>query len=365
MKMNVPFVSFEVMHGQLREKMLERFAKMYDENIFIGGNELAAFEEEFAAFCGAKYCVGCANGLDALYLTLRAWGVGEGDEVIVPSHTYIATALAASYAGAKPVFVETDKYFTLDPDRLEEAITDKTRAIIAVQLYGQCADMDRICEIAKRHGVKVLEDAAQAHGAKYKGRRAGSLADAAGFSFYPGKNLGALGDGGCMVTNDKELADCVRALGNYGSDYKYHHIYKGNNSRLDTIQAGLMRVKLPHLDDWNARRREVAARYCAGIKNNKVMLPATAPYNEHVFHIFAIRCKTRDDLQKYLQERDIHTLIHYPTAMFNQLAYADLGVKAGAFPIAEDVAATELSLPMFYGITDEQVDYVIDAINAY
>ena len=250
--MNVPFVDMRPMHNEIRKDLDAAYNRVMDSSWFIQGKELEQFENEFAAYCGAKYCVGVATGLDALYLVLRAWGIGAGDEVIVPSNTYIATALAVSYAGATPVFVEpVIETFNIDPMKIEEKITGKTKAIIAVHLQGRCADMDAICAIGDRYGLKVLEDAAQAHGAKYKGRRAGSLGDAAGFSFYPGKNLGALGDAGCIVTNDEALAKKVRALGNYGSDRKYHHIYKGTNSRLDEMQAAFLNVKLPHLEKWN------------------------------------------------------------------------------------------------------------------
>ena len=256
----VPFVSFRPMERELDAELRGAFARVLDNSWYIGGREDAAFEKAFAEYCGVKHCIGCGNGLDALVLILKAYGIGTGDEVIVPSNTFIATVLAVSYAGATPVLVEpTLESYNIDPARIEAAVTPRTRAIMAVHLYGQCAPMDEINAIAKAHGLKVIEDAAQAHGAEYKGRRAGSLGDAAGFSFYPGKNLGALGDAGCVTTNDDELAERVRALGNYGSDYKYHHIYKGQNSRLDELQAAFLAAKLPHLDAMNAERRRIAA----------------------------------------------------------------------------------------------------------
>jgi dTDP-4-amino-4,6-dideoxygalactose transaminase len=365
--MNVPFADFRPMHDELRSELDQAYQDVMDSSYFIQGSQCSKFEEEFAAYCGAKYCVGVATGLDALYLILKAMEIGTGDEVIVPSNTYIATALAVSYAGALPVFVEpTLESYNIDPSRIEEKITDKTKAIIAVHLQGRPADMDPIREIADKYRLKLLEDAAQAHGSAYKGRKVGALSDAAGFSFYPGKNLGALGDGGCVVTNDKELADKVRALGNYGSDYKYHHIYKGTNSRLDEMQAAFLRVKLPHLNQWNAYRQQVAERYLAEIKNPLISLPlARDEVFEHIYHVFVIRCEERDELEAYLNENEIHTVKHYPTPMHLQPAYAELNIPKGSLPIAEQISKQVLSLPMYYGITEEQVSYVIEKLNAF
>ena len=364
--MKIPFSTVGPMHEEIREEMYLKFVEVYDNNWFIQGKEVEKFEEEFAAYCGAKYCVGCGNGLDALYLILKAYGIGEGDEVIVPSNTYIATALAVSYTGATPVFVEPRLLsYNINPEKIEEKITDRTKAIMAVHLYGQAAEMDAIMELAGKYDLKVIEDAAQAHGATYKGKLIGTLGHAAGFSFYPGKNLGALGDAGAVVTNDKELADMVRALGNYGSDYKYHHIYQGNNSRLDEVQAGLLRVKLKELDRWNEGRVEICKRYLNEIINPAVVLPQTSPDNTHVYHIFAIRCKERDQLEAYLNEKGIGTNKHYPIPMHLQGAYAELGMKEGDLPLAEEISATQLSLPLYYGMTEEEVTYVIDAINSW
>lgn len=364
--MNIPFSSVGVMHREIEREMLDKFREVYESNWFIQGREVEKFEEEFAAYCGAKYCVGCGNGLDALYLVLRAYGIGKGDEVIVPSNTFIATALAVSYTGARPVFVEPRmESYNINPQMIEEKITERTKAIMAVHLYGQPAEMDAVMEIAKRHNLKVIEDAAQAHGATYHGKRTGNLGDAAGFSFYPGKNLGALGDGGAVVTNDKELADLVRALGNYGSDYKYHHIYQGNNSRLDEVQAGLLRVKLKELDKWNARRVEIAHRYLKEIVNPDIILPVTDSGCTHVYHIFAVRCKQRADLERYLNEKGIGTNKHYPIPMHLQGAYAELQIPKGALPVAEEISGTQLSLPMYYGMTKEEVSYVIEALNSW
>ena len=366
MNMNIPFVSFDAMHNEIKDEVLDKFKEVYEKNWFIGGTELEQFENEFAEYCGAKYCVGCGNGLDALLLTLKAYGIGEGDEVIVPSNTYIATALAVSYVGATPIFVEPKlEYFNIDADRIEEKITDKTKAIMAVHLYGQPAAMTKIMEIAKKYNLKVVEDSAQAHGATYKGIRTGNLGDAAGFSFYPGKNLGALGDAGAMVTNDKELADKVRALGNYGSDYKYHHIYKGNNSRLDEVQAAMLRIKLKNLDRWNKERVRIASRYLEEIDNPEIVLPKVAEDCTHVYHIFAIRTNARDSLEKHLNENGIGTNKHYPIPMHLQQAYADLSIAKGELPIAEEISATELSIPMYYGMKDDEISYVIEKINEW
>ena len=365
--LKVPFVSFETMHKEIRRDLDAAYQAVMDSNYFIQGQACAQFEKEYADYCGVRYCVGVGNGLDALMLILRAMDIGIGDEVIIPSNTYIATALAVSYVGAKPVFVEPDiDTFNINPDLIEEKITEKTKAIIAVHLQGRPADMDVISAIAKAHDLKVIEDAAQAHGARYNGRMVGSLGDAAGFSFYPGKNLGALGDGGCVTTNNKEIADKVRALGNYGSDYKYHHIYKGVNSRLDEMQAAFLSVKLKHLDKWNEERRRIAARYLSEIHNPIILLPKVSDEEfEHVYHVFVIRCSKRDDLEAYLKGNGIGTLKHYPIPMHLQDAYSDLGLKEGDLPITEEISKTVLSIPMYYGMTEEQISYVIDLINSF
>ena len=309
--MKIPFVTFKPMEAELDKELREAFDRVYTRSWYIEGVEDAAFEKAFAEYCDSKYCVGVGNGLDALFLALKALGVGGGDEVIVPSNTYIATALAVTYVGATPVFVEPDiRTFNIDPSRIEEAITEKTKAIMPVHLYGQPCDMDPIMEIAKKYGLFVVEDCAQAHGATYKGKVIGSFGDAAGFSFYPGKNLGALGDAGATVTNDAELAKKVRALGNYGSDYKYHHIYKGNNSRLDELQAAFLAAKLPHLNRMNEERRRIAQKYIDGIKNEEVILPYIPEYANPVWHIFGIRCKRRDELEKFLNDAGIGTNKH-------------------------------------------------------
>lgn len=364
--MKVDFASFEHMHKEIEEEVLEKFKEVYKKNWFIQGTEVEAFENEYAQYCGTKYAVGCGNGLDALFLILKAYGITKGDEVIVPSNTYIATALAVSYTGAIPIFVEPSiESFNIDVEKIEEKITDKTKAIMAVHLYGQPADMDAINAIAKKHSLKVIEDAAQAHGALYNGKKVGSLGDAAGFSFYPGKNLGALGDAGAITTNDKELADKVRALGNYGSDYKYHHIYQGNNSRLDEMQAAFLRIKLKNLERWTEDRRHTAKQFLSEIDNKMIVLPKEMDYAKHVYHIFAIRTEKREELEKYLNQKGIATNKHYPIPMHLQEAYRELNIQKGELPIAEMISRTELSIPMYYGMAETEVQYVIDSINEF
>lgn len=364
--MKVPFVSFKPMEKELDSDLRAAFARVYDASWYIEGKEDEAFEKAFAEFCSSKYCIGVGNGLDALMLALKALEIGSGDEVIVPSNTYIATALAVTYVGASPVFVEPDiRTYNIDPARIEEKITAKTKAIMPVHLYGQPCDMDPIMEIAKKNNLFVVEDCAQAHGATYKGKVIGSFGDIAGFSFYPGKNLGALGDAGATVTNNKEIADKIRALGNYGSDYKYHHIYKGNNSRLDEMQAAFLSAKLPHLSRMNEERRRIAKCYMEGINNPAITLPFVPDYAVPVWHIFAVRTANRDKLADFLAEKGISTNKHYPIPMHEQECYKDMGIPHGALPIAEEISATQLSLPMFYGMTEEEIEYVIECINEF
>ncbi len=363
----VPFADFSPMHRELSDELLKAYSRVLEKNVFIHGEECGKFENEFAEYCGAAYCVGVANGLDAIYLILKALGIGRGDEVIVPSNTFIATALAVSYVGADLVFVEpTIETYNIDVTKVEEKISSKTKAIIAVHLQGRAADMDAVNSIAKKYGLYVIEDAAQAHGALYKGKKVGTLSDAAAFSFYPGKNLGALGDAGCVVTNNKDIADKVRALGNYGSDYKYHHIYKGTNSRLDELQSAFLRVKLPHLDAWNEARRKIAAQYSDGIVNPMIKLPLKSDTTyTHIYHVFAVRCAKRDELEAYLSKRGIGTVKHYPIPMHLQLAYEDLKLGKGSLPVAEEISSTILSLPMYYGMTQEQIAHVIESLNKF
>lgn len=364
--MSVPFVSFEPMHNELDTEISNKLVDVFHKNYFIGGNEIQEFEKEFADYCGVDYCIGCGNGLDALYLILRAYGIGAGDEVIVPSNTFIATALAVSYTGATPILVEPNiETYNIDWTKIEEKVTPKTKAIIAVHLYGYPADMDEIMDIAGRYGLKVIEDSAQAHGARYKGKRTGSLGHAAGFSFYPGKNLGALGDAGAVVTNDKALADKVRALGNYGSLEKYHHIYQGSNTRLDEIQAGVLRIKLKRLDAWNNFRRDLASKYNNGIQNDHIVLPEESMTRDHVYHLYVLRTNRRDDLESYLSSKGIATTIHYPIPIHLQEAYKGLNIKKGNLPIAEQISDTVISIPMYYGLDEEHAKYIIDTLNMF
>lgn len=345
----IPFLDVRASYAELKTECAAAIERVVKSGSYVLGPELEAFESEFASFCGVSHCIGVGNGLDALHLTLRAWGIGAGDEVIVPSNTFIATWLAVTYAGAKPVPVEpVEATFNLDPARIEAACTSRTRAVIAVHLYGQPADMDAICEVAQRYGLKVLEDAAQAQGARYKGRRAGSLGAAAGFSFYPAKNLGAFGDGGAVTTNDHALASRVRMLRNYGSAKKYVHEYQGFNSRLDELQAALLRVKLKVLDEWNERRRVIADWYFGHLQElfPDLTLPFVPPWAEPCWHLYVVRTRDRDSLQSQLAARGIGTLIHYPLPPHLQEAYRSLGQSAGSLPLAETIAREVLSLPI-------------------
>lgn len=363
--MKLSWSTVHYQHKEIENELYGAFKKVLDSDWFIQGNALKEFEEAFAQYCGTKHCIGCGNGLDAISIILKAMGIGSGDEVIVPSFTFIATALAVEYAGAKPVFAEVDPETALIvPKRIEEAVTERTKAIVPVHLYGQPAPMDEIADIARLRGLKVIEDAAQAHGAVYKGRRVGSIGDAAAFSFYPGKNLGALGDAGCITTNDGELASKIRAIGNYGSRVKYVHEHMGVNSRLDELQAAFLKVKLAHLDKWNEDRKRISGRYLLEIKNPKIKLPVVKN-GDHVWHIFAVRCEERDALKTYLEEHGIGTNIHYPIPMHCQKAFAKYGLPRGTYPIAEELSDTELSLPLYWGMTDEEVDFVIKIINQY
>lgn len=363
--MKIPFVSFEKMHKEIEQEILKKFQEVYENNIFIKGNELENFERNFSNYCGTEYAIGCGNGLDALYLIMKAYGITTGDEVIIPANTFVATALAVSYAGATPVLVEPDeKTYTIDPSKIEAKITSKTKAIIAVHLYGRCADMDPIRSIAQKFNLKIIEDAAQAHGAEYKGVKAGNLGDAAGFSFYPGKNLGALGDGGIVVTNDAELAEKVRMLGNYGSKKKYYHEYLGTNSRLDEVQAAFLNIKLSYLDKWNEYRNKMAMRYIDGVKNLELLCPIVGNSQyKCIWHVFAIQSNKRDELQRYLNANGIGTNIHYPFPIHKMKAYKNRYHEE--YPIAEKIASSVLSIPMYYGIEEDEVDYIIDKLNDF
>lgn len=360
--MNIQFLDLKAGHDGLRQEMDEAWQRVLESGWYVLGPELDSFEREFAEYCEALHCVGVGNGLDALYLILRALGIGPGDEVIVPANTFIATWLAVSYTGAKLVAVEPcETTYNIDPDAFSAAITSRTKAVIAVHLYGQSADMDRINSIAEKHHLKVIEDAAQAHGARYKGRRAGGLSHAAAFSFYPGKNLGALGDGGAVVTNDRALAERVRLLRNYGSRTKYYHEEKGINSRLDELQAALLRVKLRRLDAWNERRRQIAKQFSAELVNPNVRLPAVAEWAEHVWHLFVIRCETRDLVRNKLEKLGVGTLIHYPVPPHLQPAYKEY--KDSVLPLTERLAREILSIPIGPFLNTEDANRVVEAVN--
>lgn len=364
--MNIPFVDLYPMHRRLMKELHNACKSVIESSQFIMGELCEEFENEFASYCGTNYCVGVGNGLDALRLILLSLGICDGDEVIVPSNTFIATALAVTAINAKVVFVEPSiETFNIDPMKIEDAITDKTKAIIPVHLYGQACEMDPILEIANRNNLYVIEDCAQAHGATYKGKKVGTFGDAAGFSFYPGKNLGALGDGGAVITNNESINQRVRALRNYGSDYKYHHIYQGINSRLDEIQAAFLSLKLRYIEEMNAARRKVASRYLKGINNPKIILPTVIEDCNPVWHIFGIRCKDRDELEKYLAEKGICTNKHYPTPIHLQECYKGSDYSEGTLPIAEEISKTELSLPLYYDMPDDAIEYTIDAINRF
>lgn len=360
----ISFLDLQKVNNRFRAQIDARFNRVLDDGWYIKGKQDETFEQHFAAYTGAKHCIGVANGLDALNLIIKAYGFGPGDEIIVPANTYIASILAISENGCTPVLVEPDiTTYNINPDLIEEKITPRTKAIMVVHLYGQAVQMHKVWEIAHKHQLKIIEDAAQAHGAMYQGRRTGNLGDAAGFSFYPGKNLGCLGDGGCVTTSDDALAAKIRAIANYGSDRKYHHIYKGTNSRLDELQAAVLDIKLPHLDGDNARRQEIAAYYRAHIRHPQITLPQTYDEKAHVWHIFAIRCPHRDALQQYLKNQGIETLIHYPTPPHLQGAYSEW--KTCSYPVSETIHREELSLPMSPVLTDEEVKKIVEVINQF
>jgi dTDP-4-amino-4,6-dideoxygalactose transaminase len=357
------FLDLRAVNDRHRAALHEALERVLDSGWYIQGRELEAFENRFAAFCGTRHCIGVGNGMDALHLTLRACGIGPGDEVIVPANTFIATWLAVTFAGATPVPVEPDdETCNLDPAKLEAAVSGRTRAIIPVHLYGLPADMTAINAVAVRHGLKVIEDAAQAHGARAGGKRTGCLGNAAAFSFYPGKNLGALGDAGAVCTNDDGLAEKLRMLRNYGSARKYWHLEVGFNSRLDELQAAFLRAKLECLDNDNDRRRVIAARYLEELQTTGLQLPIVPQGMEHAWHLFVVRSKRRDALQEALTARGVQTLIHYPVPPHLQPAYSELGYRAGAFPITERMHEEVLSLPIGPTMSADQVTATIEAV---
>lgn len=363
--MNIPFLDLGAAYQELKTDIDAAIQRVLDSGWYILGPEVEAFEGEWAEYCGAKHTVGLANGLDALHLALKAMDVGPGDEVIVPSNTYIATWLAVSQCGASPIPVEPDeRTYNIDPDRIEAAITPRTKVILPVHLYGQPVDLDPVLSIARKHGLRVLEDGAQAHGARYKGRRVGAHGDAVAWSFYPGKNLGALGDGGAVTTNDYELADRIRVLRNYGSRVKYTNEVKGYNSRLDPLQAAVLRVKLAHLDEWNTRRKEIASRYIDAFVGRSLVLPHVPEWADPVWHLFIVKHLRRDELVARLNEAGVGTLIHYPIAPHQQAAYAEVGFEPESFPLATEIARNVLSLPIGPQLKIDEVRNVIGMLQA-
>ncbi|TEU14774.1 MAG: DegT/DnrJ/EryC1/StrS family aminotransferase [Anaerolineales bacterium] len=361
--LQVPFVDLAAQYATIEEQVGEAMASVLRSTNFILGQDVDLFEKEFAAFCEAEHAIGVDTGTSALELILRAYDIGPGDEVITVANTFIATVLAISYAGATPVLVDADpQTYTIDVSKLEGAITPRTKAIIPVHLYGQPADMDPIIEIAQKHGLKVIEDTCQAHGARYKGRRVGSIGHAAAFSFYPAKNLGAYGDGGIIVTGDEQVAQRVRMLRNYGQREKYNHLVRGFNRRLDTLQAAVLRVKLRYLDDWNDARRQHAGQYDQLLASTPLVLPLEADYAESVYHLYVVRTDNREALRDYLHEQGIATGIHYPIPVHLQPAYQELGYRKGDFPVSERYAEQVVSLPMYPELTPEFIDHVVEAI---
>jgi len=365
--MKVPFLDLKTASRELQGELNQAWRRVIESGCYVLGEEVEAFEREFANYCDAKYCVGVGNGLDALILILRSYDIGAGSEVIVPANTYIATWLAISYVGASPVPVEPNlQTYNLDPDRIEAAVTARTRAILPVHLYGQPAEMESIRKIALRHGLTVIEDAAQGHGGEHQGKRAGNLGDAAAFSFYPTKNLGAFGDAGAVVTNDDAVADRVRVLRNYGSRNRYHNEVKGINSRLDPIQASFLRVKLKYLSEWNARRTKIANKYLEGLKGQPNLIPpAVAPEAKPAWHLFVLRHRRRDELQKHLRDAGIGTLIHYPIPPHLSGAYATEDWKQGDFPISEELANTVISVPLHPHLGGEATALVIESLQEF
>jgi dTDP-4-amino-4,6-dideoxygalactose transaminase len=364
----IKFLDLQLINDKYKEDILDGINRVVESGWFILGTETDQFEKEFAEFCGVSHCIGVANGLDALTLILRAYlldgTMNSGDEIIVPANTYIATVLAVSANGLAPVLTEPDfESFIIDPDAAERNITERTKAIMPVHLYGQISGMEQILKLAQRYNLKVIEDAAQSHGAKFNGQRAGSFGDAAGFSFYPGKNLGALGDGGAVTTNDENLANMIRALRNYGSHEKYYNLYQGVNSRLDEIQAPVLRTKLRFLDHDNELRRQVASFYLSSIHNKKIKLPSWHSYEAHVWHLFVIRTENRSDLQSYLTRNGIQTVIHYPVPPHKQQAYKHLSHLS--LPITEQIHHHVLSLPISPVMTKAEQQQVVDILNAY
>jgi len=364
--MNIPFVDLQTQYQSLKEELDMAVLAVMKRGDFVLGGAVAEFERAFADYCGVRHVIGVDSGYSALEMIVRAYGIGPGDEVITVANTFIATTLAISNAGATPVLVDIDpETYNIDPTKIEAAITPRTRAIMPVHLYGQPVDMDPILAIARKRGLYVFEDAAQAAGARYKGRMIGGLADAAGFSFYPGKNLGAYGDGGAVATNSDEIAEKVRLLRNIGQKVKYYHEVKGFNHRLDTMQAAVLKVKLPHLNDWNASRRRAAATYNDLLRDLPMVTPWTAPYAEHIFHLYVVRVHNREALMEYLKSKGIASGLHYPIPIHVQPAYTELGYKAGDFPLSEAAAHESLAIPIYPELTEAMLQSVVNAIQAF
>ncbi len=359
----VPFLDLRAQYGPIKAEIQQTVHKVLDDCAFILGEEVAAFEKEFATYCDSRYGVAVNSGTSALHLALLAAGVGPGDEVITVPFTFVATVAAILYTGARPVLVDVDPCsLTIDVDQLASLVTKRTKAVVPVHLHGQAADMDPIMEVAQEHGLKVIEDAAQAHGAEYKGRRVGSIGDLGCFSFYPGKNLGAYGEGGMVVTNNLEYTRLIQLLRDWGQDRKYSHILKGYNYRLEGLQGAILRVKLRHLEEWTEMRRAHATRYTQLLKKTEVQTPVELDSRRHVYHVYSIRTPQRDIVQAQLHARGIQTGIHYPVPVHLQPAYSDLGYEKGAFPHSERAAKEVLSLPMYAELTHEQQDLVVDAV---
>jgi dTDP-4-amino-4,6-dideoxygalactose transaminase len=363
--MKIPFVDLKAQHLSIKDEIDFAIQRVVDSTNFIMGDEVKSFEEEFSQFCEAKFAIGVSSGTDALHLALLACGIGAGDEVITVPNTFIATTEAISHCGARPIFVDVNPdTYNIDATKIEDKITPRTKALLPVHLYGQPAEMDPILEIARKHNLKVVEDCAQAHGAKYKGKKVGSIGDVGCFSFFPGKNLGAYGDGGAVVTNDEHIAEKIRLLRNHGRKAKYEHLIEGYCDRLDAMQAAILRVKLKHLNKWNEKRRQIAKLYNQFFKGTAIILPKELEDFESVYHLFVIRVKNRDNLQKKLYEYGISTGIHYPLPLHFQPAYKYLGFKRGDFPIAEKFSLEVLSLPMFPEIIREQIEYVAEIVKS-
>ncbi len=364
---NIPYLRLDTIHNPIKDKLQDKMYKVLEDEWFIGGKECLEFEQKFADYLGVRNCIGVGNGLDAIQIMLRAYDIGEGDEVIVPANTFIATVLAVSYVGATPVFVDADiETYNIDLNKIEEKITSNTKAIIAVHLYGRVVEMDKLMAIADKYDLLVFEDSAQAHGAIYNEKYAGTFGHAASFSFYPGKNLGALGDGGAIVTNDAEAAQKMRAIGNYGSHVKYQHLFKGSNSRLDSLQAGLLSVKLSSLDEWNEERRKIATIYNQKIVNPKIILPKYVEGSlDNVFHVYPVLCEERERFIDYLKENGVETNVHYPTPILCQPAYKELAVFADEYPVTNRICAQEVSLPLYPGLKREEINYIVGLVNAF